>query len=462
MRPKKSKSRGHDPPTTNNRTSHSNGNASIEMTTQRKRDLLASVGFLEEDEELPDVQLAGSIKSNRNRRQRNTVEEEYYHEKEERRRRKQQMKNSHSIDFDEVDFDYEDKLNDENYLTEDDDLLSNSNEVDDYSDCSQEDVQSPGGSRCCHITTKLIFILAMVAAFIYIFGDDSNTTENPEQEPAKHEYFSYKGYKDGRIPDDDVAQFGGGVLFQNEDNTNNIDDEASIDYDQDVKSSIEAFAKHETGVPNEESIWQDLAGYADLSEPYNPEEGDVAFFWHVPKCGGTTLQDLMMHCIGMVGANEVGGSYVNDGPLQIVQMENGNRYVNVDVTQPDGIQHAHILGFASSGLADVAMSSRFHNVASLFVPDAIHTSVAKARCFTLLRHPVRRAISMFYYLRDATWEHTYSEIYKSMTIEEYAVSQYAEDNWMGEFLSSLRCIIKTIYLLTYCTQMMVISEISHK
>jgi hypothetical protein len=38
---------------------------------------------------------------------------------------------------------------------------------------------------------------------------------------------------------------------------------------------------------------------------------------------------------------------------------------------------------------------------------------------------------MFYYLRDATWENTYSEIYKNMTIEEYADSQYAEDNWMG-------------------------------
>jgi hypothetical protein len=73
----------------------------------------------------------------------------------------------------------------------------------------------------------------------------------------------------------------------------------------------------------------------------------------------------------------------------------------------------------------------------LFLPDKDqYSNVAKGRCFTLLRHPVKRAISMFYYLRDATWEHTYSEVYKSMTIEEYAVSQYAEDNWMVRFLTN--------------------------
>jgi hypothetical protein len=41
---------------------------------------------------------------------------------------------------------------------------------------------------------------------------------------------------------------------------------------------------------------------------------------------------------------------------------------------------------------------------------------------------------LFYYLKDATWEHTYSEAYKNMTIEEYATSDYSEDNWMTRFL----------------------------
>lgn len=33
-------------------------------------------------------------------------------------------------------------------------------------------------------------------------------------------------------------------------------------------------------------------------------------------------------------------------------------------------------------------------------------------------------------------EHTYSEVYKEMDIEEYATSQYSEDNWMTRFLTN--------------------------
>ncbi|KAL3803455.1 hypothetical protein ACHAWO_002463 [Cyclotella atomus] len=454
MRSNKSKSRGHDPPTHDAPThsSQTNHQTSIELTTQRKRDLLASVGFLEQDEELPQVQLAGSIRSNKDQHRYQTKEEEYYHEKEERRRRKQQMKNSHRIDFDEFDFHFQDEYIDEEdkHRTEDEDLSDNSD--DEYSLNSQgsNTMQSSKSGIRCNIATKLVYVLAMVAAFIYIFGDDSSN--KTDEKPIEHEYYSYQGYKDARMPDDD--QYGGGSSFQDgvgsSDNSaassqHGIDVKSNIDttsseHDIDTTNSIDTpSTKHETGVPNEESIWQNLSGYADLSEPYNPDEGDIAFFWHVPKCGGTTLQDLMMHCMGMVGANEVGGAYANDNePLQIVQMENGNRYVNVDVTQVDGIQHALDMGFASSGLADVALSSRFHNVASLFLTnsDQYANTVARGRCFALLRHPVKRAISMFYYLRDATWEHTYSEVYKSMTIEEYAVSQYAEDNWMVRFLTN--------------------------
>jgi len=154
-------------------------------------------------------------------------------------------------------------------------------------------------------------------------------------------------------------------------------------------------------------------------------------FWHVPKCGGTTIQDLMMHCIGMVGANEIGAPYVNEeAPLEVVQLEDGNRYVNVDMTTPGGISYAKDRGFGESGLANVVITPRLHETASVFNGDH------RGRCFTMLRHPIKRAISMFYYLKDATWEHTYSEEYKSMTIEEYASSQFAEDNWMTRFLTN--------------------------
>ena len=86
----------------------------------------------------------------------------------------------------------------------------------------------------------------------------------------------------------------------------------------------------------------------------------------------------MAHCNGMVVANEVGGLYVSD-ELQVVALDNGNRYVNVDVTQADGIEHAKDLGFGSSGLADVAISSRFHDEVSLFTDNTY-----RGKCFAML------------------------------------------------------------------------------
>ena len=69
----------------------------------------------------------------------------------------------------------------------------------------------------------------------------------------------------------------------------------------------------------------------------------------------------------MVGANEIGGAYVRDeAPLEVVTLENGNRYVNVDMSNPEGIAHATELGFGRSGLADVVLTSWFDQTAAVF------------------------------------------------------------------------------------------------
>jgi len=54
--------------------------------------------------------------------------------------------------------------------------------------------------------------------------------------------------------------------------------------------------------------------------------------------------------------------------------------------------------------------------------------------FSLLRHPVERAISLFYYLQRATWEPTYTEQLVNMTLMEYIQSDFMESNWMVRFL----------------------------
>lgn len=269
---------------------------------------------------------------------------------------------------------------------------------------------------------KLLWMMVAIAATVYIFYDDEMLEEEEiDGDVTLKEPYSYNGYKDGRIPDDDIAQYGGGLIgaevFGRGENNTDIDDDDEQEQDQ-------QFTYHEhTGIVQIDSLWEQLNGYAELVEPYDSQSSALPVFWHVPKSGGTTIQDLMMHCVGMVGANEVGGSYLNDaGTLEVVKLENGNRYVNVDMTNPVGISHAKDVGFGRSGLANVVMTSWFDQTASVFDEDH------KGRCFTLLRHPIQRAVSMFYYLKDATWEHTFSEEYKNMTIEEFASSQYAEDN----------------------------------
>ena len=352
------------------------------------------------------------------------------------------------------DDDYEDENDEEEGLNynEEDELYPD----DEYDDSFNNSNEERSNSSYCNATMrriigKLLYVSIAIVFALYIFyGDEifTNTTANEDvgndeetaNHPAKDGYI--EGYKDARVPDDDIAQFGGGILGaeafgkKNEggglDFFNDDDQQQNVETEEEEEQKQQQPGVHEhTGIAKTDLLWEQLDGYSEMVVPYDSEH-ELPVFWHVPKCGGTTLQDLLMHCFGLVGANEIGAAYVKDAPpLNVVKLENGNRYVNVDMSNPAGITHAKEMGFAQSGLANIIMTSWLDQTAAVF-DDNEH----KGRCFTLLRHPIKRAVSMFYYLKDATWEHTYSEVYKSMTIEEYAISEYAEDNWMTRFLTN--------------------------
>mmetsp|Transcript_22261 Transcript_22261/g.65951 ORF Transcript_22261/g.65951 Transcript_22261/m.65951 type:complete len:272 (+) Transcript_22261:123-938(+) len=162
---------------------------------------------------------------------------------------------------------------------------------------------------------------------------------------------------------------------------------------------------------------------------------DVPMYWHIPKSGGTTVQDMLGHCLNMVQASDVASHNKELAKrlrpsLNILKNPDGLRYVNVDTTTVEGLEDAKRLGLAASGKADVVISHRFHDVSSLF-------SVSnRGRAFALFRHPVRRAVSMFYYLQTATWEPTYDESLADMSLLEYAKSNRAEENWVVRSLTN--------------------------
>jgi len=171
--------------------------------------------------------------------------------------------------------------------------------------------------------------------------------------------------------------------------------------------------------------------YASTLRPFNKAR-DTPFFWHIPKAGGTSVKGYLSECIGLVEASEVGiqGGHENDTTLEVVRKPSGRKYVNVDTTTKSGLIKARDMGLGRSRIADVIFSGWPHEGASLF---SIQQSGVM---FTIFRHPVERAVSMFYYLQDAHWEPTYRPGYKNITLAEYARSDQIEDNWMTRILAN--------------------------
>lgn len=103
--------------------------------------------------------------------------------------------------------------------------------------------------------------------------------------------------------------------------------------------------------------------------------------------------------------------------------------MNVDTTTSEGIQRASMLGLASSHLSDVIASPYLHpmslDIFSLAYP---------GRMFAIFRHPVDRALGMYYYLARASWDPMYNPSLSKMNIDEYAKSKYIENNWLTRFL----------------------------
>ena len=142
------------------------------------------------------------------------------------------------------------------------------------------------------------------------------------------------------------------------------------------------------------------------------------------------MADILTHCLDLVSASNIGATEGrgNEPSLKVSTYADKGRYVNVNAATPDGIERAKKLGLVQSGLADVIVAHRLHLAATMF--DVNH----QARVFAIFRHPVQRATSMFYYLQRAKWEPTYDHSLADMTLEQYAESGKAEENWITRFL----------------------------
>ena len=160
---------------------------------------------------------------------------------------------------------------------------------------------------------------------------------------------------------------------------------------------------------------------------------ETAVFFHVHKAGGSAMEYMYGFCFDLTLATEVGGNPdfvqgIDSSQLSVFTTDWDVQMVDVDTTSLDGLDRAKKLGLAQSGLADIIFTSYIHQAAKLFSPHY------RGRVFTVMRHPVERAASEFFYLQDASWEGTYSPETKGWTIQQYAASENAEHDWVTKQL----------------------------
>lgn len=171
-----------------------------------------------------------------------------------------------------------------------------------------------------------------------------------------------------------------------------------------------------------------FTGLADVST--KASETETAFYWHIPRSGGTTLKHIFGKCLHLVQASRTSAEYcdVENKKLHVCNTRIG-AFVNADTSDNHGIQRANELKLLASGLTDVIISSRFLHAISLF--DQQHTG----RAFTIIRDPLERAVSTFYYLKNADWEPTHKDMFKEMSFMEYIHRDDTGSDWMVRWLT---------------------------
>jgi hypothetical protein len=166
-------------------------------------------------------------------------------------------------------------------------------------------------------------------------------------------------------------------------------------------------------------------------EPYDPTISKL-FLWHIPRSGSTTIKRIAANCMGLTLASEVGKSEVEvrgaESMLKIVEGSDGIKFANVDMSYPEGIAHANSLHVGSDPRIDLVSSAYLYHAAGVF--DSDH----KGYMFAMMRHPIDRAISLFYNMRR--YPQYAAVIGPVETVEMYARSSLVENNWMTRFLSN--------------------------
>lgn len=143
---------------------------------------------------------------------------------------------------------------------------------------------------------------------------------------------------------------------------------------------------------------------------------NIVFFWHIPKASGSTIKNIMNFCYNLKRAEKL-----NPEPSMEYARDN---ILNMDTSSPDGLSFSFANQIVNSDKVDVIVSNYFLSGSALF------TDIHHGKTFTILRHPIDLALSLFHYRRKATWERSYRKDWMTMTFTDYVSSEQYMDNWM--------------------------------
>ena len=200
------------------------------------------------------------------------------------------------------------------------------------------------------------------------------------------------------------------------------DSESNLNGDNDKSEKKKKKEKTKLPIPNA------LGNLSDLNVPYDAGT-ETPYFWDVHFAGETIAERVFSKCHGLAQAAEHGLQQpdFNEDELAVFDLD-GDKFVNVDLSLEAGIDRAARIDLVGSRLADVIISPDLPQVAKVF------SDRNRGRMFAIFRHPVDRAVSMYYYLSTATWDPMYNPNLKEMSLQEYAKSSSVENNWLTRFL----------------------------
>jgi len=145
-------------------------------------------------------------------------------------------------------------------------------------------------------------------------------------------------------------------------------------------------------------------------------DNDLVFFWHIPKASGSTVKNIMNFCFDLKRAEKL-----NEHPSMDYAR---NNVLNMDTSSPEGLSFSFANQIVNSGKVDVIVSNYFLSGAALF------TDIHNGKTFTILRHPIELALSLFHYRRKATWERSYRKEWMQLSFTQYVNSDQYMDSWM--------------------------------